>query len=401
MAKENYTPEEKKTLKKMFWNSRLVFSSFNMVKMEGNAFALTMEPALDELYKDKKEKAEAMRRHDGFFNTHAVLFSLIAGITYALERQKKETGAVDDTTIENIKVALMGPTAGIGDAFFFNCLRVIAAGIAIGLCSQANILGVLLFILIYGGSQLAGSWYLLKTGYKYGTTFIDTIFSSGLMQALTKAASIMGITMVGAMVASSVKVKLAWTITIGEASVVVLDILDSIIPGALLLLDNIYYEVITDLNHICPDMLKIMFKLQPYSKFCLISDSNFIAGLPTGTYIRYGRENYADEKGLILNSDGRICGSGSWVLRNIKQLVTKVGVPVEQAFYMASINPARYLGTDGETGSLQTGKRADMIFVNDDFVCERTFVGGKLVYDRNIDTPETIFNAEALKLKVN
>lgn len=174
-----------------------------------------------------------MRRHDGFFNTHAVLFSLIAGITYALERQKKETGAVDDTTIENIKVALMGPTAGIGDAFFFNCLRVIAAGIAIGLCSQANILGVLLFILIYGGSQLAGSWYLLKTGYKYGTTFIDTIFSSGLMQALTKAASIMGITMVGAMVASSVKVKLAWTITIGEASVVVLDILDSIIPGIL------------------------------------------------------------------------------------------------------------------------------------------------------------------------
>ena len=206
----------------MFWNSRLVFSSFNMVKMEGNAFALTMDPALDELYKDKKEKAEAMRRHDGFFNTHAVLFSLIAGITYALERQKKETGAVDDTTIENIKVALMGPTAGIGDAFFF-----------IGLCSQANILGVLLFILIYGGSQLAGSWYLLKTGYKYGTTFIDTIFSSGLMQALTKAASIMGITMVGAMVASSVKVKLAWTITIGEASVVVLDILDSIIPGIL------------------------------------------------------------------------------------------------------------------------------------------------------------------------
>lgn len=171
--------------------------------------------------------------------------------------------------------------------------------------------------------------------------------------------------------------------------------------GALLLLDNIYYEVITDLNHICPDMLRIMFKLQPYSKFCLISDSNFIAGLPTGTYIRYGRENYADEKGLILNSDGRICGSGSWVLRNIKQLVTKVGVPVEQAFYMASINPARYLGIDGETGSLQSGKRADMIFVNDDFVCERTFVGGKEVYNKNVDTQDKIFNTEALKAKVN
>lgn len=53
------------------------------------------------------------------------------------------------------------------------------------------------------------------------------------MQALTKAGQHHGITMVGAMVASSVKVKLAWTITIGEASVVVLDILDSIIPGIL------------------------------------------------------------------------------------------------------------------------------------------------------------------------
>ena len=95
MAKEtNYTPQEKKTLRKMFWNSGLVFCGFNMVKMEGNAFALTMEPALDELYDDKKEKAEAMRRHNGFFNTHAVFLSLIAGISYALERQKKETGAV-------------------------------------------------------------------------------------------------------------------------------------------------------------------------------------------------------------------------------------------------------------------------------------------------------------------
>ena len=74
-------------------------------------------------------------------------------------------------------------------------------------------------------------WYLLRAGYKYGTSFIDTVFNSGLMQSLTKAAGVMGITMVGAMVASSVNVKLAWTINVGEASVVVLDILDSIIPG--------------------------------------------------------------------------------------------------------------------------------------------------------------------------
>lgn len=236
MAKKNYTAEEKKTLKKMFWNSGLTFAGFNMVKMEGNCFALTMEPALDELYKDKDEKNEAMRRHNGFFNTHAVLLALIAGITYALERQKKETGAVDDNVIENIKVALMGPTAGIGDAFFFNCLRVIAAGIAMGLCAQGNVLGVLIFLLIYGGSQVVARWYLLQAGYNYGTSFIDTIFSSGLMNALTKAAGVMGITMVGAMVASSVNVKLAWTLNIGQTSVVLLDVINSIMPGILSIL---------------------------------------------------------------------------------------------------------------------------------------------------------------------
>ena len=102
MAKTTYSEQEKKTLRKMFWNSGLVFSGFNMVKMEGNAFALTMAPALEELYEDQEERNEAMRRHNGFFNTHAVLFSLIAGITYALERQKKTTGSVDDGVIENI-----------------------------------------------------------------------------------------------------------------------------------------------------------------------------------------------------------------------------------------------------------------------------------------------------------
>lgn len=233
MAKTTYSEQEKKTLRKMFWNSGLVFSSFNMVKMEGNAFALTMEPALEELYEDKEERSQALQRHNGFFNTHAVFFALIAGITYALERQKKTTGAVDD---ENIKVALMGPTAGIGDAFFFNCLRVIAAGIAIGLCAQANFLGVILFVLIYGMSQVAARYYLLRMGYNYGTSFIDSVFESGLMEALTKAAGVMGITMVGAMVASSVNVKLAWTIHVGQTSVVVLDIFNSIMPGILSIL---------------------------------------------------------------------------------------------------------------------------------------------------------------------
>ena len=170
--------------------------------------------------------------------------------------------------------------------------------------------------------------------------------------------------------------------------------------GALLLLDDIRYEVITDLNHICPDMLRIMFRLQPYDKFCLISDSNFIAGLPAGVYMRYGREMYANEKGLILNSDGRICGSGKWVLHNIGQLVKYVGVPEEEAVKMASSNPAAYLGIDHITGSIRPGKKADLAVVDASFTCRRTYVGGELVFDREKTPQEALFNPEAMKRRV-
>jgi len=169
--------------------------------------------------------------------------------------------------------------------------------------------------------------------------------------------------------------------------------------GALLLLDNLWYEVITDLNHICADMLRLMFRVRSYDRFCLISDSNFIAGLPAGTYLRYGREMRADEKGLILNSDGRICGSGRWVLSNIGKLVQVVGVPEEAAVRMASYNPAVYLGIQEETGSIREGKRADLTFVDKDFVCHRTYVGGAEVYNRETEEG-TLWNPKAMSLRI-
>lgn len=170
--------------------------------------------------------------------------------------------------------------------------------------------------------------------------------------------------------------------------------------GGLLLEDNLMYEVITDLNHICADMLKLMFRIQPYDKFCLISDSNFIAGLPVGTYIRYGREMYADEKGLILNSDGRICGSGKWVLSNMEKLENVVGVAFDEIVKMASLNPARFLHIEDKTGSIKKGKDADVVVIDDNYNCLLTLVKGQVCYDASKDNQHDYFNHEALKLKV-
>jgi PTS system mannose-specific IID component len=233
MKKNTVNAEDKKVLRKMFWLSHLVFVTFNMVKMEANGFTLTMEPAIESIYKDDEEgKKEAIERHQQFFNTHAVAFSFIAGLSYAMEKQHKE-GNVDGATIENIKAALMGPTAGMFDSLFFNCLRIIAAGIAIGLCSQGNAFGVVIFILMYGVTQSVAKYYLLNAGYTFGTSFIDSIFSSGLMSVLTKSASVLGLMMVGAMTSTMVSVPLTWTINAGDTSVVVNDVLNDIFPGFL------------------------------------------------------------------------------------------------------------------------------------------------------------------------
>lgn len=142
MAKNQITSAEKKILNSMYWRSGCCFATFNMVKMEGNAFTLTMAPAINEIFKDdEEERCRTLLRHNNFFNTHAVFLPFIAGLCFAMEKERKEKGTVDADTIESIKVALMGPAAGIGDAFFFNCVRVIAAGIGIGLRPREICLG--------------------------------------------------------------------------------------------------------------------------------------------------------------------------------------------------------------------------------------------------------------------
>lgn len=231
--KKQLTPEETSILKKMWWRMHFGGLTFNMTKMQANGFTIIMTPALDEIYKDDLEgRKEALVRHNQFYNSHNVMTGFIAGLTAALEKEKKEKGDVTAATIQSVKVSLMGPTAGIGDSFFYNVLRVIAAGVGIGICATGNILGSILFFAIYAVPQLIARWYLLKAGYVSGQNFVDELFSSGLVDAVTKAASIMGIVVLGSLI-PGVPVNMAWTININGASVVILDVLNSIMPKIL------------------------------------------------------------------------------------------------------------------------------------------------------------------------
>lgn len=239
MAKKDrkeLTSIEKQNLRKMFWRSGHMWADFTMVKMEGMTYAYAMLPVINEVYKDNPElQTEAFVRNTEFFNTHAAAAGLNLGLSYALERERsQDPEAITGEMITNIKTSLMGPLAAVGDSIFFNCIRVISAGVGMSLASQGNPLGVVLFVAIYGGAFLAVKWYLLNLGYSLGTEAITAAFKSGIVGWLSDSACCMGLIMVGSLVSSMVSISTPLVIPMGAgAEMVVQDIFDGIMPGIL------------------------------------------------------------------------------------------------------------------------------------------------------------------------
>jgi N-acetylglucosamine-6-phosphate deacetylase len=79
-------------------------------------------------------------------------------------------------------------------------------------------------------------------------------------------------------------------------------------------------------------------------------------------------------------ADGTLAGSVLRMNRAVENMVTKVGVPFTQAVDYATINPARMLKIDKETGSIKVGKRADFTVINDKYDVILTVRDGEIIY---------------------
>lgn len=226
--------EEKKMLNKAYRYSLSTFMAFNQVVMQGQSFGMTVWPAIDMYYKDPEEKREAFARNaNEFFNTHQVAQGLIGGIIIAMEKERAEKGQLEATAISGLKAALMGPLAGIFDSFFFNCVRVIIAGICIGLAADGSIIAPILFLVLYGGSLLVTKYILLVQGYRYGVSLVNMAFERGIVPLIMEACGVLGAVMIGTLIASNVSISIALTPEINGATFAVQDILDGIMPGLL------------------------------------------------------------------------------------------------------------------------------------------------------------------------
>lgn len=224
---------QKSDLIKTFWRSFTLEASFSYERMQALGYAFCMIPIFKRLYKTKEQMSEALKRHMDIFNTTPHVVSFIMGISAAMEEQNSNDKNFDSESINSVKVALMGPMAGIGDSFFWGTLRVIAAGIGVSLATKGSILGAILFLLIFNIPHLLVRYYGLFLGYKAGTSILKSASENGIMQKLSKGATIIGLMVVGAMTGTMVTFATPLNISIGGASVKIQEIFDQILPALL------------------------------------------------------------------------------------------------------------------------------------------------------------------------
>lgn len=190
----------------VWWRSTFLQGSWNYERMQNGGWAYTMIPAIKRLYKTKEDRSAALKRHLEFFNTHPYVASPIIGVTLALEEERANGAPVDDTAIQGVKVGMMGPLAGIGDPVFWFTVRPILGALGASLALTGNILGPIIFFVLWNLIRMGFTWYTQEFGYRAGSKISDDL-SGGVLQDITKGASILGMFILGALVNRWVSVR--------------------------------------------------------------------------------------------------------------------------------------------------------------------------------------------------
>ena len=143
--------------------------------------------------------------------------------------------------------------------------------------------------------------------------------------------------------------------------------------------DEMSTEVIADGQHLAPELLTFAWKMKGPNRLCLVTDANRALGMPPGRY-RFG----PSDTGSWFESDGKVgFVPGSGLASSVVALDTMVRImkrdtpaPLEQIIRMASLTPAERAGVARSVGSLEVGKRADVLVLDQNLHVKRVFIHG-------------------------
>lgn len=210
-------------------------SSMSFQWLASFGFADAMIPVIRELYGgDKEKEIAALKRHCAFYNTEPQLGSVINGIACSLEEERANGAELDDEVINGIKLGLMGPLAGIGDAMIPGMLVPLLLSIAIGLADGGNPLGPIFYIVAYISLTLVMSYALFMKGYQMGTNSVHFIVGE-TARRIRESFHLLGALVVGGVGASYVTISTALRIETNAAGAVIVvnDVLNGIFPKIL------------------------------------------------------------------------------------------------------------------------------------------------------------------------
>lgn len=226
--KESKRVLTKKDIRNLSLRTIFLQASFNYERMQAGGWLLAQLPALKKIYKnDKAGLSAAMKDNLEFINTSPPLVSFLYGLLISLEESKE-----DRQTIKGLKVALFGPLAGIGDALFWFTLLPITAGISASFAQEGSIIGPIFFFLVFA-TLLVMKIPLGYMGYNLGVKAIGIIRDNSVV--IAKTTTILGITVIGGLIASYVKLSVIPTFSINKENSISLqkDFFDNVFPNIL------------------------------------------------------------------------------------------------------------------------------------------------------------------------
>lgn len=136
------------------------------------------------------------------------------------------------------------------------------------------------------------------------------------------------------------------------------------VVGAVFDSKDVMAEIICDGIHIHPSVVRATFQMMGADRMILISDSMRATGMPDGQYTLGGLDVKVVGRLATLVSDGAIAGSATNLMDCMRTVVKKMGIPLETAVACATINPAKSLGVEEEYGSIEKGKKADIVLLD-------------------------------------
>lgn len=228
---ESNTKITKKEMNQMMIRSAFLQIGYNYERRQANGWLYCMLPGLLKIHKDDPEMMkEVAREHVTYIGTHPFLVTFVQGVIISME----ETYQSRDI-INSLKISLMSPLGGVGDALIWMTLLPITAGVGASIAMSGSVMGPILFFLAFNAVHVFLRIFLMNYGYRLGTGAAVILKKS--TKKISRAASIVGMMVVGSLITTYVKFTLPLKMNIGDKIFnLQTDLFDKIMPGFLALL---------------------------------------------------------------------------------------------------------------------------------------------------------------------